>query len=180
MSDEIVYRHTIEGLFRSIGRRLTPDLKNKLRDAGLDLDAQIPRNTPRTVFAEALRITAEHLHPNEELSEGYRQLGVGIIQGMEQTMLGKALVSMWPIFGPERVVVRIRESFATVNNYQQTELDTQGPAHHVIRVSECNGNPGYLQGIIEAGLTKAGARNLRVEPFDFDGHACSYRVRWEP
>ncbi|WP_283247176.1 DUF2378 family protein [Corallococcus exiguus] len=32
---------------------------------------------------------------------------------------------------------------------------------------------------IEAGLTRAGAKNLRVEPFDFNGHACSYRVRWD-
>ena len=34
-------------------------------------------------------------------------------------------------------------------------------------------------GIIQAALTKAGAKNLVVEPFDFDGHACSYRVSWD-
>ncbi|NRD45222.1 DUF2378 family protein [Corallococcus exiguus] len=31
--------------------------------------------------------------------------------------------------------------------------------------------------VIEDGLAKAGAQNLRVEPFDFDGHACSYRIQ---
>ncbi|MBN8231783.1 DUF2378 family protein [Corallococcus macrosporus] len=180
MAEQVVYRHTIEGLFRSIGSRLTPQLKDKLKQAGLDLGAPIPRSTPRLVFAEALRITAQHLHPDVDTDEGFRRLGVGLIQGVEQTLLGRALVAMWPIFGPERVVIRIQESFATVNNYLKTELVTQGPAHHVLRVSECNGNPGYLRGIIEAGLTKAGARNLSVEPFDFDGHACSYRIRWTP
>ncbi|MBN9684151.1 MULTISPECIES: DUF2378 family protein [unclassified Corallococcus] len=180
MAEQVVYRHTIEGLFRSIGRRLTPRLKEQLKQAGLDLDAPIPRNTPRLVFAEALRITARALYPDVDLDEGYRRLGAGLIQGVEQTLLGKALVAMWPIFGPERVVVRIQESFATVNNYLRTELETQGRAHHVLRVSECNGNPGYLRGIIEAGLAKAGAKNLRVEPFDFDGHACSYRIQWDP
>ncbi|WP_233613212.1 MULTISPECIES: DUF2378 family protein [Corallococcus] len=74
---------------------------------------------------------------------------MGVIKGLEHTLLGKALVSLWPIFGPD------------------------------IKVSECNGNPGYHLGIIEAGLTRAGAKNLRVEPFDFNGHACSYRVRWD-
>ncbi|RYZ44131.1 MAG: DUF2378 family protein [Myxococcaceae bacterium] len=180
MAEEIVYRHTIEGLFRSIGDRLTPDLKDKLHDVGLDLDTEVPGNTSRTVFAQALRITVQHLHPDVAEEEGYRRIGSGIIQGMAQTQLGKALISMWPIFGPERVVVRIQESFANVNNYQKSELLTQGPAHHLIRVSECNGNPGYLRGILEAGLARAGARNLRVEPFDFDGQACSYRVRWDP
>ncbi|WP_223634367.1 DUF2378 family protein [Corallococcus sp. EGB] len=180
METEIVYRHTVEGLFRSIGDRFTPELRAKLRDVGLDLDSQEPRNTSRSSFADALRVTVEHLYPDAEPGEGYRRLGVGIIQGLEQTALGKALVSMWPIFGPERVVVRIQESFATVNNYMQSELLTQGPGHHIIRVNECNGNPGYLRGIIEAGLTRAGARNLRVEPFDFDGHACSYRIHWAP
>ncbi|MFB1479679.1 DUF2378 family protein [Corallococcus sp. RDP092CA] len=180
MEEEIVYRHTVEGVFRSIGDRLTPELRTKLNDVGLDLDTQSPRNTSRTVFADALRVTVEHLFPGLEVSEGYRRLGVGIIQGMEQTVLGKSLVSMWPIFGPERVVVRIQESFDTVNNYMRSELLTQGPGHHIIRVNECNGNPGYLRGLIEAGLTRAGARNLRVEPFDFDGHACSYRIQWAP
>ncbi|WP_338263324.1 DUF2378 family protein [Corallococcus caeni] len=33
---------------------------------------------------------------------------------------------------------------------------------------------------VEAGLMKAGAKNVRVEPFDFNGHACAYRVRWDP
>ena len=180
MAEQVVYRHTIEGLFRSIGPRLTPELKNQLKQAGLDLDAPLPRNTPRLVFAEALRITARQLYPDVDTEEGYRRLGQGLIQGVEQTLLGKALVAMWPIFGPERVVIRIQESFATVNNYLRTERETQGSAHHILRVSECNGNPGYLRGIIEAGLGKAGARNLRVEPFDFDGHACSYRIRWDP
>ncbi|RKI63510.1 DUF2378 family protein [Corallococcus sp. AB049A] len=180
MAEQVVYRHTIEGLFRSIGPRLTPGLKNQLKQAGLDLDAPLPRNTPRLVFAEALRITARQLYPDVDTEEGYRRLGQGLIQGVEQTLLGKALVAMWPIFGPERVVIRIQESFATVNNYVRTELETQGSAHHILRVSECNGSPGYLRGIIEAGLAKAGARNLRVEPFDFDGHACSYRIRWAP
>ncbi|MGE6759420.1 DUF2378 family protein [Corallococcus interemptor] len=180
MAEQVVYRHTIEGLFRSIGPRLTPGLKNQLKQAGLDLDAPLPRSTPRLVFAEALRITARQLYPDVDTEEGYRRLGQGLIQGVEQTLLGKALVAMWPIFGPERVVIRIQESFATVNNYLRTELETQGSAHHILRVSECNGSPGYLRGIIEAGLARAGARNLRVEPFDFDGHACSYRIRWEP
>jgi uncharacterized protein (TIGR02265 family) len=177
--EEIVYRHTIEGLYRSIGDRLTPDLRAKLGEVGLDLDAQGQRNTSRQVFADALRVTVEHLYPEIEPDEGFRRLGLGIIQGLEQTVLGKALVSMWPIFGPERVVIRIQESFSTVNNYMKSELLTQAPAHHIIRVNECNGNPGYLRGIIEGGLAKAGARNLRVEPFDFDGHACSYRIRWD-
>ncbi|WP_370639894.1 DUF2378 family protein [Corallococcus sp. AS-1-12] len=47
------------------------------------------------------------------------------------------------------------------------------------KARECNGNPGYHMGTIEAGLTRAGASTIRVEPFDFNGHACSYRVRWD-
>ncbi|WP_375742069.1 DUF2378 family protein [Corallococcus interemptor] len=47
------------------------------------------------------------------------------------------------------------------------------------KARECNGNPGYHMGIIEAGLARAGAKNIRVEPFDFNGYACSYRVRWD-
>ncbi|WP_233585260.1 DUF2378 family protein [Corallococcus sp. CA054B] len=95
MSEEIVYRHAIEGLFlRSVGTSLTPELKA-------------------------------------------RRLGMAVIKGLEHTLLGKALVSLWPIFGPDRVLSRMQES------------------------------------------SRAGAKNIRVEPFDFNGHACSYRVRWD-
>ncbi|NPD23613.1 DUF2378 family protein [Corallococcus exiguus] len=180
LSEEIVYRHAIEGLFlRSVGMRLTPELKDRLRAIGLDLDEKIPHHTPRHVFAEALGITARYLYPDVDAKEGYRRLGMGVIKGLEHTLLGKALVSLWPIFGPDRVLSRMQESFATVNNYLKTELITHGRADHTIKVSECNGNPGYHMGIIEAGLTRAGAKNIRVEPFDFNGHACSYRVRWD-
>ena len=82
-----MYRHAIEGLFfRSLGERLTPALKAKLREVGLELDQPIPRNTPRTVFAEALRVTAAHLYPGEDDAGGLSaSSGVGIITGMEQT-----------------------------------------------------------------------------------------------
>ncbi|MHA7633839.1 DUF2378 family protein [Corallococcus sp. M7] len=180
LSEEIVYRHAIEGLFlRSVGASLTPELKARLRAIGLDLDEKIPHHTPRHVFAEALGITARHLYPDVDANEGYRRLGMAVIKGLEHTLLGKALVSLWPIFGPDRVLSRMQESFATVNNYLKTELITHGRANHTIKVSECNGNPGYHMGIIEAGLTRAGAKNIRVEPFDYNGHACSYRVRWD-
>ncbi|WP_430393589.1 DUF2378 family protein [Corallococcus exiguus] len=29
------------------------------------------------------------------------------------------------------------------------------------------------------GLIQAGATNVRVEPFDLNSHACSYRMRWD-
>ncbi len=177
--EEFVYRHAIEGLFiRSLGKRLTPEIRAELLAAGLKLDP-IPHQTPRAVFAEALRITAARLYPEAEKLEAYRQLGVGIITGLEQTLLGKALVSIWPIFGPDRVLSRMQESFATANNYLKTGLETLGPGKHIIKISECNGSPGYTMGIIQAALTKAGARNLVVEPFEFDGRACNFRVTWD-
>ncbi|WP_242592315.1 DUF2378 family protein [Corallococcus exiguus] len=47
MSEEIVYRHAIEGLFlRSVGMRLTPELKDQLRSIGLDLNENRERAVP--------------------------------------------------------------------------------------------------------------------------------------
>jgi len=180
LAEETVYRHAVEGLFiRSLGARLTPELKLKLKEAGLDLDGKLDRGVPRLVFAKALKVASKHLYPNLDETEGFRQLGIGMIKGIELTLIGKALTAMWPLFGPERVLSRMQESFATVNNYLKTGLTTHAKNHHVVTMSQCNGNPGYTRGIIEAGLTKAGAKNLRVEPFDWDGNACSFRVQWD-
>ncbi|MFP2896527.1 DUF2378 family protein [Corallococcus sp. 4LFB] len=121
MSGELVYRHAIlEFFLRSVGKRLTPELKDRLRAIGLDLDVKLPHHTPRPIFAEALAITARHLYPDVDAQEGYRRLGMDIITGLEHTLLGKALVSLGPIFGPDRVPSRMQERFATVNSYLWT------------------------------------------------------------
>ncbi len=181
MSEEqTVYRHAIEGLYgRALADKITPELKDKLRAVGLDLDAKIEKGIPRAVYAKALKVTVKHLHPGVDETEGYRQLGMSMIAGLERTLIGKALVSMWPIFGPNRVLSRMQESFSTVNNYLKTELKSEAKNHHVIVMNELNGNPGYFRGIIQAALTKAGCKNLQVEAFDLKGAGGSYRVRWD-
>ena len=180
MADPVVYRHAIESLFlRSLEGKLTVDLKDALRAVGLDLDRNLPRGTPQPVYAAALGVTVHHLYGDLDKTEGYRQLGIAMMEGMTRTLLGKALVSIFPIFGPDRVLTRMQESFSTVNNYLTTKLHTHDVKHRELWFSECNGNPGYMQGIIEKGMQQAGAKNLCVVPHDFDGHQCTYDVCWD-
>ncbi len=92
--------------------------------------------------------------------------------------MGKALFGILRLFGPARILQRMRTSLRAGNNYIEGTLEERGPNHFVLGINECNGSPGYVQGVIEAGLTLTGTKTATVVPRDFDGHRANFEIRW--
>jgi uncharacterized protein (TIGR02265 family) len=48
-----------------------------------------------------------------------------------------------------------------------------------IWINECNGNPGYIRGVLFAAIEKSGAKNLKIETKSFDGQGATFDVTWD-
>lgn len=174
----VVFAHTVEGLFwKALRPRISPSLKARLAALGLDLD-QKAHDVPREAWAAMLRATVDALYPSLPPDDGYYELGCSLLRGYNETLTGKALLSILRVLGPTRGLKRMTTNLKTGNSYSQIRLVERGPGHVEAWVNECNGNPHYVRGIIAEGLRFAGAADVKVEARGFDGHACTYELSW--
>ncbi|HYI02408.1 DUF2378 family protein [Hyalangium sp.] len=181
MADELlVYEQTIEALFvRALGGRLSPECRARLREAGLDVTQKLKPAYPFRAWMTFIRIAAEELYPGMPLAESTFKLGEAYVEGFRETMLGRAVMSLLRVLGPRRTVLRATQNFRAGNNYTETRVAEMGPARFEVWMNEVGEFPDFTAGIIHAGVRASGAKELRVELFDYDGHACTYRISWK-
>jgi uncharacterized protein (TIGR02265 family) len=175
----IVYAHTVEGLlFRALKGRVPPQLRSSLKELGVDLDDK-PKDLPHEVWVKVLAAGVRTLHPNLPPDEGYFRLGRTLIDGYEQTLMGKALIGMMKLLGPLRTVRRVMVNLRNGNSYSEATAKELGPTHHEIWINECNGNPGYIRGVLFAAIEKSGAKNLKIVTKGVDGPGATFDVTWD-
>jgi uncharacterized protein (TIGR02265 family) len=180
MADELlVFEQTIEAVFvRGLHGRLSSACKARLRQAGLDLDLKLRPAYPFESWMRFLRIAAEELYPGQTLEQGAWKLGEACIDGFQETMLGRAMLSLMRVLGPRRTLMRATQNFRAGNNYTEARIQELGPRDFELWRNEVGSLPSFTAGIIHAGLRTAGATSIRIQMEGYDGHACSYRISW--
>jgi uncharacterized protein (TIGR02265 family) len=180
MADELlIFEQTIEALFvRALNGKLTPECKARLLQAGLDVDQKLKPAYAFRSWMKFIRIVAEELYPGQPLEEATFELGVAYIDGYRETMLGRAVLSLLRVLGPRRTLARATQNFRSGNNYTESRLVELGPTTFELWMNEVGDFPAFTAGIIHGGLRIAGAKEIRVEPSGYDGHACTYRISW--
>jgi uncharacterized protein (TIGR02265 family) len=110
--------------------------------------------------------------------EGYAAAGHAAVTAYEATLLGRVLLQMLRVLGPERMLYRLTKTFRSMNNYTETQVREVGPRYFEVYFNLAL-RPGFVRGILEQGLRAAGARGVRAEQMVArDGGAVFY-VRWE-
>jgi uncharacterized protein (TIGR02265 family) len=176
---EIVFAHTVDGLFyRALKGKVSRQLKAELATLGLDLDKKAI-DVERERWAPMLAATVKALYPSLPTDEGYFRLGRAAMDGYESTVMGKALFAMMRLLGPTRTTRRVAENLRNANTYALAKHNELAPNKHEVWVNECNGNPGYLRGVLFGALERTGAQNIKVETLKFDGHAGTFAVSWD-
>ena len=178
MSDKVVFDHTIEGLFiRGLGSRLSPRARQRLKEAGVDVDKRLLPAYPFNTWMTSLRIAAEELHPGEPLDQAMRKVGEAFIHGYRETLLGRAVLGVMSVLGPQRTLKRATQNFRSGNNYTEATVSDVSPGCADLWMNEVGPYPTFTAGIISAALTAAGSTPT-VEVRGHDGHACTFRVTW--
>lgn len=172
-----VYEHTVEGLFfKALRSRLTPALEQQLKVLGIDVKGK-PKSVPQAQWVRALELAATALFEGST-DERFRQLGHAVMLRYEETVMGKAVITVMRLMGPKRILGRINSTLRSGNNFIEASLSHTGPNSCEGTVNECNGNPHYIAGVLEQGLLIAGAKSPQVLVSEFNGHSARFQISW--
>jgi uncharacterized protein (TIGR02265 family) len=175
--EELIYEHTVDGLVRAIGRRMTPGLRARLEQAGLAPAGKKASAYSHHTWRELLRLTREELLPVLSPEDGLRELGRSFVDGYFQTLLGSAVAGLVRLLGPRRTLQRATQNFRSANNFTETRLTEVGPNHYQLWMSRV-GDPEFTAGLVMRGLEVAGARDLTVTVRP-QGDGCAFDIVWK-
>ena len=177
---DIVFDNTVDSLFgRALGKKMTQRCRERLKAEGLDLDAKLKPFYPREQYYRFVNIAAEELFGALPREKAHYELGSAMILGFNETLIGKAVLSVVRMIGPRRALDRMTQNFRSSNNYMQTKLNSIAPGEHELWLSQTSGAPAYFEGVLQTSLTIAGAKNLKVQRAGYDGTSATLKITWD-
>jgi uncharacterized protein (TIGR02265 family) len=179
MSERLVFAHTAEGLFRrGLSGRISPELKEQLRQAGLDLDKPLMPAYPLDTWLRCVSLAAQALYPNDPREVALLHVGERMIDGYLETTMGSAMFGLLRLVGTHRALGRMQKNFRSANNYTEVRLTELGPREADLWMNEPGPLRYFMQGVLLAGLRGAGTPNVRVELRQFDDASVTYHLSW--
>jgi uncharacterized protein (TIGR02265 family) len=179
MSERLVFAHTVEGLFkRGVSGRLSSELKERLRQAGLDLERPLMPAYPLETWFQCVSLTARALYPEDSEELALRKLGERMVDGYLETTMGSAMFGLLRLLGPQRTLGRMQKNLRSANNYTEARLTEVDPRALDLWMNEPGPLRYFMQGVLLAGLRGAGTPDVRVELGHFDDTGVTYRVSW--
>ncbi|ATB34739.1 hypothetical protein CYFUS_000146 [Cystobacter fuscus] len=176
----LVFNHTVQGLFsRAFPQGVPASLKEKLRAAGVDLDKPLLPAYSVETWSQCITLSAPVVFPNELPSVAWHKLGERMIDGYQETMIGRAMFASLRLLGPRRMLQRAKRSFRSGNNYtevqftdvSETEMDLWfNETHEVLR--------HFTAGLVMAGMRMGGAELPQVGILHTDARGVTFRATW--
>lgn len=177
MSEKLWFQSAVEGLLlRGVGARMTPTLRSKLRDLGIDLDRLEPAYSQATM-AKAVDVVATELYAGRSRDEGLRELGRVFMRGYAETFIGAAMVQIMRVIGPRRTLERMQRNFRNGTNFIETKFEAVGEREATLWFNDVSGMPAFYAGILEEGGRMTGA-NATVAVESATDASCTFRVSW--
>lgn len=177
--ERVVFQPTVQSLFA----RLPPEvvsagLREALRGVGLDLDRPLQVAYPMAIWIRILQVTSQWAFAGDTPEVAHRKLGQRLIDGYVETAIGSATFAFLKLIGPRRTLGRTTHAFRNGNNYCESRLTELAPNRFEVWLNEVGTHPSFLAGVLQAGLTRAGARDVGVEVKQVDSEGVTYLVTW--
>lgn len=179
MTQRVYYAVAVEGTFKlGVGDRLTDAQRETLRDEyGID-----PFDTKPSYSVEVMHKGFEYLQrelfPQMTPEESEDLLGVLSFRGFAQTLVGKAIVQMMRLIGPERTMPRMSKNLKAGTNFMDIKSRKLAPGHFELDVSDVGGMPHFYRGMFGEGLMLTRAKDLKVELASISVRGATYRITW--
>ncbi|MFT3836461.1 MAG: DUF2378 family protein [Myxococcaceae bacterium] len=168
-----------DGLLRkALARELTFAAKARLKAIRVDVDGRFEPLYPHPVYLQTLEILREELMPDRSIEQAFRSLGARAVLGYFDTWIGRALKQMLRALGVRRALNRMTQNFSATNNYTRAEAHDIAPKHVRLWMNELTDTRHVMAGIIEAGLSVAGGKDVRATLVETDDDGCVYEVCW--
>jgi uncharacterized protein (TIGR02265 family) len=151
-----------EGLFVR-GVPPTPQLKEKLRSIGVDLD-RLDVSYPQAKFKEACEAAAPILFPAKTETEAMREFGRVFVVGFRDTIVGKMAFITLPLLTPAGILDRTPRFVAMASDYIDIQIEKTGEKSRRMTFNYENPMPEFFAGLFESALRFAkGASKTQIE-----------------
>ncbi|MET0402547.1 MAG: DUF2378 family protein [Cystobacter sp.] len=177
---KLVFATAVEALFvRELGATLSAVGRRLLRDVGLDLAHPLEVAYPLAQWKAFLRTAAQLLYPHLPSSEAHWWMGIHFVEGHLQTSTGRVLAELAPVLGPRRMLERIGSDLSSGNNFSEVRVVEHGPRYVELWMNDVlDDYSSFAAGFILRAQQMAGARNVSVDVWSFDGTEATFLIRW--
>ena len=178
--DKLVYAGTVEALFlRALENRLTPACRQRLKDAGLDLEQKLAPTYSLVQWKQFLRIAADHVYAGMPAEAAYYSLGERFMDGYFSTLFGRALLGMARLVGPRRTLTQAKLCFRTSANCSEVRIVERGPTEVEVELTDIGADlPTFVAGVLARAAEVSGGQRVVALAEGFDGQSATYPVRW--
>jgi uncharacterized protein (TIGR02265 family) len=190
--EPIFFASAFEVLFeRTLHGRLSPELKGKLRAAGVDVDQRLKVAYPFKVWEDVMAVLARELHPAVDDDEAWYLLGQDFWDGFNATMIGKAAIGMARLVGLDRTLQRFTSNLRNLNNAGEGFVERREKGRVLLRmriIEKFHGKlhpappplPHYLRGVLLGVLRGLGKPDARVKLVETNHAARTslYEMTW--
>ncbi|WP_370458977.1 DUF2378 family protein [Aggregicoccus sp. 17bor-14] len=177
--ERLTYGSVVEGLLRhGLQGQVPPGLRARLQRIGVDVERPLLPAYPLPVWLHCLWAIIEELYPGQPPEQAFRALGARTTEGYSHTLVGRAIGVLTRMLGPRRTVLRIPQLLASTDNWSRVEVLERGPCHFELWHNAALGTPGYLEGVLEALLREAGAKEPRARALELGEAHTLYELRW--
>lgn len=174
----LVNASSFEALHRILGKALTPEVTRALQGLGLDYELPLHASYPFETWSRALNHVAALLYPGRPEAERHFELGRRMLDSYGETIVGRVLIAMTQVMGPQRMLQRAARNMRTANNYTVIELRPEGEkawrAHFPTVVF-----PDFYRGLLLRGLEVSGAKNAKVVEQSRQGEQADFLCSWD-
>lgn len=178
--DRKVLSQVVEGLLRhGVGERVTPRLRERLRQVGLDLDRPLLPAYPVEQWKHCLHIIVEELYPGLPREESFRQLAAAHVEGYGRTLVGRALMRLLKLLGPKRTVRQMVQALRSSDNYTEARLTERGPGHYELWMNSVLDAPGYAESLFVSFLRVSGAEEPQAAMVRHEEEGTVYLLTWK-
>jgi uncharacterized protein (TIGR02265 family) len=177
----LIFSHTLQSLLsRAFPGGVPAELKVKLRALGVELDKPLLPAYPRDTWARCIDACAPFGFPLERREVAWRKLGERMVDGYQETMIGRAMFSTLRLLGPRRMLQRAQKNFRSGNNYTDVRLTEVGPTALDVWFNEVDEVLRHFTvGLVLAGMRVGGALEPRVELVHADTEGITLRASWK-
>jgi uncharacterized protein (TIGR02265 family) len=181
LEQRLVYVQVVEGLLQhGLQGKVSPRLKQRLRQVGVDLDRPLLPAYPVPLWTHCLSVIVEETYPDVPREEAFRRLAETHVQGYGRTVIGRAVYGVMRLLGPRRLVQRLPQTLHATDNYTEAELVERGPTTYEMKMNSALDQPGYVESLFESMLRVGGAESPKVTRIHVDPQAPSstYQITW--
>jgi uncharacterized protein (TIGR02265 family) len=162
-------------------RHLTPQLKDQLRTLGIDLDRPLKPRYPNEVLHSGTRLLRKTVYahlPDDAVA--YRAIGEAVIDGFFDTVIGKAMASVFKLIGFKKVIARLPSTLARGNDHVKASIQWSGANEAVLTVSDTEPHPAINAGVFERAFRHwFGVPTFKAEVAETGAGGTKYRLTWQ-